>query len=301
MRLHLRAVTIAVVLSLAVPCLAAHAGGRVALVIGMSGYRHAPSLKNPANDAKDISAALRELGFEVVESTDVDKLALDASIRSFSKRIAEADTALVFFAGHGLQVAGQNYLVPIDAKLESVRDLEFEAVRLEFILGQMESGRDGKVSIVMLDACRDNPLARNLARSMGVRSDAFPRGLAPVQSGAGTFVAFSTAPGKVAYDGTGRNSPFTAALLRHIRTTSKGLNALMIDVRKDVMTATRNAQVPWDHSALTEEFQFRPVGGLTTGSIPSSAPPTAEDARREDRARRLDEELGRRPPPTGGP
>jgi uncharacterized caspase-like protein len=299
MRPRLLAVTIAAVL-LIVSCLAAHAGPRIALVVGMSGYRHAPSLKNPANDAKDISAALRELGFEVVHSADADKLALDAFIRSFSKRIADADVALVFFAGHGLQIAGQNYLVPIDAKLESVRDLEFEAVRLDLILGQMESGRDGKVSIVMLDACRDNPLTRNLARSMGVRTDAFPRGLAPVQSGAGTFIAFATAPGKVAFDGQGRNSPFATALLGHIRTTSKGLSALMIDVRKDVMAATRNAQVPWDHSALTAEFHFRPAGGLATGSISSSGPPSAEDARRVERTRRLDEELGRRPAPTGG-
>jgi uncharacterized caspase-like protein len=296
MRLRLLAATIAVIL-LADSCLTAHAGLRVALVIGMSGYRHAPSLKNPANDAKDLSAALRELGFEVVHTADVDKVSLDASIRSFSKRIADADVGLVFFAGHGVQVAGQNYLVPIDAKLEAMRDLEFETVRLELILGQMENGRDGKVSIVMLDACRDNPLARNLALSMGVRSEAFPRGLAPVQSGAGTFIAFATAPGKVAYDGQGHNSPFTAALLRNIRTPSKGLNALMIDVRKDVMAATRNAQVPWDHSALTQDFQFRPASGLATGSIPS----TGDDARREGRTRRLDEELGRRPPSTGGP
>jgi uncharacterized caspase-like protein len=193
-----------------------------------------------------------------------------------------------------VQVAGQNYLVPIDAKLETMRDLEFETVRLEFILAQMENGRDGKVSIVMLDACRDNPLARNLARSTGVRSDAFPRGLAPVQSGAGTFIAFATAPGKVAYDGQGRNSPFTAALLRNIRAPGKGLNALMIDVRKDVMAMTRNAQVPWDHSALTQDFLFRPAG-LATGSIPS----TGEDARREERTQRLDGELGRRLPSTG--
>ena len=301
MRPRRLAAKIALALSLAVPCLAAQASGRVALVIGMSGYRHAPTLKNPANDAKDMSAALRELGFEVVLSADADKLALDAAIRNFSKRIAEAQVGLVFFAGHGLQVAGQNYLVPVDAKLESVRDLEFETVRLEFILGQMESGRDGKLSIVMLDACRDNPLARNLARSMGVRSDAFPRGLAPVQAGAGTFVAFSTAPGKVAFDGQGRNSPFTAALLRHITTANGGIGALMIGVRNDVMAATHNAQVPWDHSALTAEFHFRPAGGLATGAIPWSAPASPEDARREQRARRLDEELGRRGPPTGGP
>ncbi len=293
MRARPLAATIALALSLTVPWLTAQAAGsRVALVVGMSGYRHAPLLKNPANDARDMSTALQELGFEVVLSADVDKLAFDAAIRSFSKRIADAEVGLVFFSGHGVQVAGQNYLVPVDARLESMRDLEFETVRLEFILGQMENGRDGRVSIVMLDACRDNPFARNLARSMGVRSDAFPRGLAPLLSGGGTFVAFSTAPGRVAYDGEGRNSPFAAALLRNIRAPAKGINALMIDVRKDVMAATRNAQVPWDHSALTEDFQFRPVGGLATGSIPSAA----EDVRREERTRRLDEELGRRPP-----
>ena len=295
MRARPLAATIALALSLTVPWLTAQAAGsRVALVVGMSGYRHAPLLKNPANDARDMSTALQELGFEVVLSADVDKLAFDAAIRSFSKRIADAEVGLVFFSGHGVQVAGQNYLVPIDARLESMRDLEFETVRLEFILGQMENGRDGRVSIVMLDACRDNPLARNLARSMGVRSDAFPRGLAPVQSGAGTFIAFATAPGKVAYDGQGRNSPFTAALLRNIRAPSKGLNALMIDVRKDVMAATRNAQVPWDHSALTQDFQFRPTGGLATGSIPSTG------AGRTSRRANASPRRGAGPPPPGG-
>jgi uncharacterized caspase-like protein len=293
MRLRLLTAAIALTL-LAVPCLATQVGGRVALVVGMSGYRNAPTLKNPANDAKDLGAALRELGFAVTEAADLDKRRLDEAVRDFARRIAGADAALVFFAGHGLQVAGQNYLLPIDAKLESERDLDFETLRLEFILRQMETGRDGKVSIVMLDACRDNPLARNLARSMGVRSEVFPRGLAPVQSGAGMFIAFSTQPGNLAYDGQGRNSPFAAALLRHIRASGKGLNALMIDVRKDVIAATRNAQVPWDHSALTEDFQFQPQGRLTTGSVPAS--PTAEDTRREERARRLEEELGRRPP-----
>jgi uncharacterized caspase-like protein len=299
MRSRLLVATLAVIL-LAVPCLTAHAATRVALVIGISGYRHAPALKNPANDAKGMSAILRELGFAVTEAVDLDKRGLDEAIRTFAHGIAGADAALVFFAGHGLQVAGQNYLLPIDAKIESERDLDFETVRLEFILRQLESGRDGKVSIVMLDACRDNPLARNLARSMGVRSEAFPRGLAPVQSGAGMFIAFSTQPGNVAYDGQGRNSPFAGALLRHIRATGKSLNALMIDVRKDVIAATRGRQVPWEHSALTDEFQFQPSGGLTTGSIPSSTPLTGEDARREERARRLDEELGRRPATTGG-
>ncbi len=293
---HRPAAALAIVLSLSLLMPAAEAGGRAALVIGMSGYRNAPPLANPVNDAKDMSAVLRELGFAVTEAADLDKRLLDETIRGFANRIAGADVALIFYAGHGLQVAGQNYLLPIDAKLESERDLDFEAVGLEFVLRQMESGRNGRTSIVILDACRDNPLARNLARAMGVRSDAFPRGLAPAQSGAGMFIAFSTQPGNVAYDGAGRNSPFAAALLRHLRGPAKNISATMVDVRRDVMAATAGRQVPWDHSALTGDFYFRPAGQVITGSIPGSPPPTAEEARRQERVRRLDEELGRRPP-----
>jgi uncharacterized caspase-like protein len=278
----------AALLLAAQPSVAAEAGGRVALVIGIGAYVHAGRLANPANDARDVAAALRELGFAVTEAIDLDRRALDATLRDFAHRIAAADVALVFYAGHGLQVAGQNYLLPVDARLTSARDLDFEAVGLELILRQLETGRDGKASLVFLDACRDNPLARNLARAMGVRGDAFARGLAPVQSGAGTFIAFSTQPGNVARDGPGRNSPFAAALVAHMRRSAKGLGAMMIDVRRDVMVATGNAQVPWDHSALTAEFHFRPAAGLATGSIT----PAAEATRRQERTRRLDEELG---------
>ncbi|HJU31703.1 MAG TPA: caspase family protein [Hyphomicrobiaceae bacterium] len=282
-------------LLLALHGFAAHAAGRVALVIGIGSYRQAPSLRNPVHDAGDLSQALQELGFEVVLLTDAGKSPLDMAIRTFARQVAGADVGLVFFAGHGVQVAGQNYLLPADARFENARDLELDAIRLDLLLGLLENGRDGKVSIVLLDACRDNPLTRNLARAAGVRSDAYPRGLAAVQSGAGSFIAFATAPGKVAYDGQGRNSPFTAALLRHIRTANRGLNALMIEVRKDVMAATGNAQVPWDHSALLQDFQFRPATGLVTGSLPSD-PTSADDVRRQERARRLEEELSRRPP-----
>ena len=282
-------------LLLALHGFAAHAAGRVTLVIGIGSYRQAPSLRNPVHDAGDLSQALQELGFEVVLLTDAGKSPLDMAIRTFARQVAGADVGLVFFAGHGVQVAGQNYLLPADARFENARDLELDAIRLDLLLGLLENGRDGKVSIVLLDACRDNPLTRNLARAAGVRSDAYPRGLAAVQSGAGSFIAFATAPGKVAYDGQGRNSPFTAALLRHIRTANRGLNALMIEVRKDVMAATGNAQVPWDHSALLQDFQFRPATGLVTGSLPSD-PTSADDVRRQERARRLEEELSRRPP-----
>jgi uncharacterized caspase-like protein len=268
---------------------AAHAESRVALVIGNSAYRNTPRLINPTNDAADVAAALSRLGFEVSESIDLDKRALDDALRAFANRSAAADTALVFYAGHGLQVSGQNYLLPIDAKLESERDLDFEAIRLDVVLRQLETGREGKTSIVFLDACRDNPLARNLARAMGVRS--IDRGLAPVQSGAGFFIAFSTQPGAVARDGSGRNSPFASALLRRIAAPDKNVSALMIDVRKDVMAATGGRQVPWDHSALTGEFYFNPWTGIVTGTVPAAAPGSVH----EERMRRLDEELGRRP------
>ncbi len=287
------ALSLAALLLAVQPPASAQGGGRAALVIGMGAYVYAGRLPNPANDARDVGAALRELGFAVTEAVDLDRRALDEAIRDFARRIAGADAALVFYAGHGLQVAGQNYLLPIDAKLSSARDLDFEAISLDLVLRQLESGRDGKASLVFLDACRDNPLARNLARAMGVRSEAFARGLAPVQAGAGTFIAFSTQPGNVARDGTGRNSPFAAALLVHMHTTAKGLGAMMIEVRRDVMSATGNAQVPWDHSALTAEFYFQPAGGLVSGTFA----PATEATRQQERTRRLDEELGRPAPP----
>ena len=222
----------------------ARAEKRVALVIGNAAYTTANPLANPTNDAGDISASLKQLGFEVVLGLDLDKSAFDAKVREFARALDGADTGLLFYAGHGLQVAGQNYLVPVDAKLESERDLDFEAVRLDFILKQMELGREDKTNIVFLDACRDNPLARNLARSMGTRSASIGKGLAQVQTGVGTFISYSTQPGNVAVDGKGRNSPFTAALAKHVTAQGRNLTAIMIDVRKDVISSTGGQQVP---------------------------------------------------------
>jgi uncharacterized caspase-like protein len=248
---------------------------RVALVIGNSAYLNAGKLSNPANDAADAAKAFRKSGFEVILGVDLKRSAFQEKIRAFSHALAKADTALLFYAGHGLQVAGHNYLLPVDVKLSSERDIDFEAISLDFILKQMEVDRDGKSNIVFLDACRDNPLSKNLARSMGTRSAAVGKGLAEVQTGVGTFIAYSTQPGNVALDGQGRNSPFSAAFKKHVLEPGRNLTAIMIDVRKDVLAATGGQQVPWDHSALTSEFYFQPGAGRS--AAPVQAPSAAAD------------------------
>ena len=242
---------------------------------------NAPALANPMNDARDMAAALKSVGFDVVEALDADRRKLDGAMRVFTDKLANADVALFFYAGHGLQVGAQNYLVPIDAKLERERDLEFETVKLDFVLRQMEIEREGKTTIVILDACRDNPLTRNLARSMGTRSAGIGRGLAAASTGLGTFIAYSTQPGNVALDGQGRNSPFTAALVKHMADKGHNLPATMIEVRKEVVAATGGAQVPWDHSALTGDFYFAPgAAAPSPGTVASAPAGTGADRRR---------------------
>ena len=156
--------------------------------------------------------------------------------------------ALLFYAGHGMQVGGKNYLVPVDAKLERVGNLSFETIEVGEILALMEAEK--RVNLVFLDACRDNPLARSFARSLGTRSTSVGPGLAAIQSAVGTMIAYATQPDNVALDGEGRNSPFTAALLKHITTPALEISAMMKRVRADVIAATREKQVPWDHSSL---------------------------------------------------
>jgi len=275
---------------------AALAETRVALVVGNSAYQNAPALANPMNDARDMTAALKSVGFDVVEALDADRRKLDGAMRAFTDKLANADVALFFYAGHGLQVGAQNYLVPIDAKLERERDLEFETVKLEFVLRQMEIDREGKTTIVILDACRDNPLTRNLARSMGTRSAGIGRGLAAASTGLGTFIAYSTQPGNVALDGKGRNSPFTSALVKHMGDKGHNLPATMIEVRKEVVAATGGQQVPWDHSALTGDFFFVPGAATHSPGAVVSAPPgtSADVAALQERLRKLEEEAKRR-------
>src|SRR5262245_20856754 len=271
---------------------------RVALVIGNSAYVNATALANPANDAGDIGETLKEAGFEIIFGLNLDKRAFDAKVREFSHVLPQADTGVLFYAGHGLQVAGRNYLLPVDAQLQTERDLDFETVNLDFILRQMELDREGKTNVIFLDACRDNPLARNLARSLGTRSASVASGLAQVQTGVGTFIAYSTQPGNVALDGQGRNSPFTAALLEGVKEPGRNLTAVMIEVRKQVLARTHGKQVPWDHSALTGEFYFH--NAAAPGNLPRLSPggPATDTEALQQRLQQLEAELAKRTDPS---
>lgn len=233
----------------------AQAEKRVALVIGNGEYRHAAALANPTNDAVDMAEKLASLGFDVVSGVDLDFDGMRDTLRRFMTKLNGADMALFYYAGHGLQVNGQNYLAPIDARLGTENDLDFETIPIHLILSAME--RNTKTNLVFLDACRDNPLAKNLARSMGTRSLSVGQGLAKIGSGIGSLIAFSTQPGNVALDGTGRNSPFTTALLEHLGTPGQDVTRDLVAVRRAVLAATNGRQVPWENSSLTGDVVLK--------------------------------------------
>src|SRR6266849_4995667 len=243
-------------------------GGRVALVVGVSKYEHAASLTNTLNDAKDITAALKRLGFDVETLFDPNRTALEAAVRRYGDRSAGAETSVFYYSGHALEAGGRNWLVPSTANLNSERDLRFETVDLNTILEQTDGA--AKVAIVFLDACRDNPFARRLsATQRGVAS----RGLARVDATTGgMLVAFSTAPGQVALDGAKKNSPFTAALLSHIETVGLEIKSLLARVTKDVVAETKGKQRPWQNSSLEGDFYFvPPPASAAAPSAPAAA------------------------------
>jgi uncharacterized caspase-like protein len=253
---------------------------RVALVIGNAQYQHAAPLANPVRDAIGVAAALNQLGFEVVVARDTDRGTMERALREFGRKLEGATVALFFYAGHGIQVDGENWLLPVDARLDAERDVPFEAVRLGLALAQMED--DSRTSIVILDACRENPFRARLGRG---RSGGVRPGLATVEAGLGTLIAYSTQPNAVAYDGpTDGHSPFTGALLRRIDEPGVELRRLLTLVRADVVQATARRQVPWDHSSLMGDFFFVPTPVLamarqeTARQVQAPAPPVAAPA-----------------------
>lgn len=265
-------VALIAILGLMASAAGAFAGKRVALVVGNAAYVNAEPLANPVNDAVDMAAQLAALGFEVVEGRNLGKRELERLIGSFSDRLEGAEAALFFYAGHGLQVDGRNYVVPVDARLDVPAKLRLEAVAMDDILDIME--QQAAVSLVFLDACRNNPFTRSLSRAAPSRSAAtLGAGLAQFSAGRGSFIAFSTAPGAVALDGSGRNSPFTAALLTHLSAPGQSVSDLMIAVRRDVLAATKDFQTPWEQGSLTERFEFVPAGNSVASTNHGNALP----------------------------
>lgn len=220
---------------------------RLALIVGNGRYSGAP-LKNPANDARDMSATLRRLGFEVIEKVDVTQKEFNRAITQFGERLTSDTVALFFFAGHGIQVKGKNYLIPIDAEISQENSIRAEAVDVDAILDQLAVS---SVNIVILDACRNNPFERRF-RSIG-------GGLSQMDAPKGTLIAYATSPGKVASDGDGRNGLYTQELLQLIRTPGLPLEQVFKKVRVNVARATGEAQIPWESSSLTGDFYFIPT------------------------------------------
>ncbi len=240
-------VMLKVILSFLVICTCAAASfaeGRVALVMGNGAYTKALPLVNPKNDALAIADSLRKLGFDVHQGLDLDRREMVDVVRSFSSALEGADVAIFFYAGHAIQVDGRNFLIPVDAEVQSETDLDFETIELGLVLRQIE--RDARNAIVLLDACRDNPFRRALARSMGATrsAGALSRGLATYDMIGSSLVGYATDPGETADDGVDGHSPFTRALLAHIEEPGLDISLVLRRVRNDVLKATQNRQRP---------------------------------------------------------
>jgi uncharacterized caspase-like protein len=255
---------------------------RVALVIGNAGYT-VGRLNNPVLDARDMAATLRDLGFEVLAHENLSYRAMRRAVAEFGERVTAGGVALFYYSGHGLQVNGKNYLVPVDADIKNERYVAAEAIDADSVLLHMQESKT-RVNIVVLDACRDNPF--------GGRFRGLGRGLAFMDVPSGTYVAYSTAPGSVAEDGEpGQNGIYTSELLRALREPGLRIEDVFKRVRIAVQSRTQNRQSPWDASSMTGEFVFNgitpaapapPVVAIATPPAPAAAPTMPRPVVREE-------------------
>jgi len=240
---------------------------RLALVIGNGSYTSAPLLKNPPNDARDMAATLTALGFEVSSGINVNQREMKRLVREFGQKLKGGGSGLFYYAGHGVQSKGRNYLIPIDAEIQSEAEVEDSGVDVGLVLNYMDEAQNG-LNIVILDACRNNPFGRSF------RSAA--EGLAQVDAPTGTLIAYATAPGRVASDGTGQNGLYTSELLKQMRVPSVSVTDMFMRVRAEVMKQTGNKQVPWESSSLVGAFYFSGSAGSSAATginEKSSGPP----------------------------
>ena len=230
-------------------------GRRIALVIGNSAYRSIDRLPNAANDARLVARTVRDLGFTLIGGDaliDLDKAAFDQAVQSFGDQLAGSSVALFYYSGHGMQVRGTNYLVPVSANPTRETDVDFQLVDAQLVLRQMEAG-DTKLNLMILDACRNNPFGGRGLRSAG-------GGLAQMQAPKGTLISYATQPGNVAFDGVGSNSPYTKALVEAMRAPSRGVFDVFNQVGLKVKESTGGQQQPWLSSSPIEgDFYFVPL------------------------------------------
>jgi hypothetical protein len=251
---------------------AAEADKRVAFVVGNGAYKNVAQLPNPPIDAKAMAAVLRNVGFDVVEGTNLTRDTMTERLLEFGKKAQGADVAVFFYAGHGIAISGTNYLLPVDADIKSEMDVKLgSAINIDLTLDQTMS--DAKVKLVFLDACRDNPFAAKIKSNSATRSVSVQTGLAEMKSGEGTLIAFATGPGQTALDGQeGTNSPFTRALISHITTPGVEIQQAMTEVRAQVNEETNKGQLPWGHTNLIGSVFLNPVAAPAPGAAGSSAP-----------------------------
>src|SRR6266852_3758032 len=245
----------------------AKADRRVAFVVGNGAYKNVAQLPNPPIDAKAMAGVLRNVGFEVVEGTNLTRDKMTEKLLDFGKKAQGADVALFFYAGHGIAISGTNYLLPVDADIKSEMDVKLgAAINIDLTLDQTMG--DAKVKLVFLDACRDNPFAAKIKSNSSTRSVSVQTGLAEMKSGEGTLIAFATGPGQTALDGKeGTNSPFTRALIAHIATPGVEIQQAMTEVRAQVNEETNKQQLPWGYTyGLTKAVYL----------VPASAPVPAK-------------------------
>src|SRR5271167_4542962 len=244
----------------------AKADKRVAFVVGNGAYKNVAQLPNPPIDAKAMAGVLRNVGFEVVEGTNLTRDMMTERLLEFGKKAQGADVAVFFYAGHGIAISGTNYLLPVDADIKSEMDVKLgNAINIDLTLDQTMG--DAKVKLVFLDACRDNPFAAKI-KSNATRSVSVQQGLAEMKSGEGTLIAFATGPGQTALDGSeGANSPFTRALIAHITEPGTEIQQAMTEVRAQVNEETNKGQLPWGHTNLTGAVYLNPVAP-TAGAQP---------------------------------
>jgi uncharacterized caspase-like protein len=265
------------VLGMLVSANAAKADRRVAFVVGNGAYKNVTPLPNPPIDAKAMAGVLRNVGFEVVEGTNLTRDKMTERLLEFGKKAQGADVAVFFYAGHGIAVDGTNYLLPVDADIKSEMDVKLgSAINIDVTLDQTMS--DAKVKLVFLDACRDNPFAAKIRSSATSRSVNVQTGLAEMKSGEGTLIAFATGPGQTALDGQeGTNSPFTRALIAHITTPGVEIQQAMTDVRAQVNEETNKGQLPWGHTNLIGAVYLNPAAPAPAASAagPASSPAPA--------------------------